>query len=166
MLHGRALRKLETYLLDIPNFLLLDKTRHHDLHYFWRALASGAAAAAAAAAPSAAAAGAPSAAAASSADDAIPNLGAKYAAAVEKHKGVLLSELKTQFKECDPRTQPEASSTAAQLLPARCCPQLRLAQGGRRPRLHLQAVRPARPLLIRDGPLARRRAAADARARH
>ena len=76
--------------MDTPSFLTLDKTRHHDLHFFWRQVGD-------------------------ERGEAPRDLGERYAASVEKHKKVLLEELGKKYKEYDSRKEDEALETTSRL---------------------------------------------------
>ena len=94
MLHAHDARRLERFLLDMPSFLALDRLRHQDLHYFWRALAADGT---------------------HEPGAAFGNLGDKYSASVEKHKDELMRQV---AKKCAPPLHATPSPSHAPSFPS------------------------------------------------
>ena len=90
MMHGGEFKRLEKFLLDIPRFLALDKARHHDLHFFWRAVGTQR--------------GAP-----------LSDLGERYGASIERYKEVLLVEIRRKYHEYDSRREDECLDFTARI---------------------------------------------------
>ena len=89
MLNAKDSDRLERYLLHINVFTNLDRNRHHDLHYFWRALGPD--------------------------GEVPPSLGAKFDASIDKNLKVLKDELARKYKEYDKRRETEVQERCSHL---------------------------------------------------